>query len=365
MDRRTLIKMGWGAILGGVGGPLLGAADGQGKKSRPLGIALVGLGKYATGQLAPALQQTRLCALAGIVTGTPDKARRWQQQYSLPKENIYSYETFDEIAHNPAIDIIYVVLPNAMHAEYVIRAARAKKHVICEKPMAVTVQQCQAMIDACRDHGVRLSIGYRLHFEPHTQEMMRLGQKQIYGPVQAITAQDGMAIGDPNQWRLKKALAGGGPLMDVGIYCVQAACYVTGEKPVAIESARLKDGTAPAFAEVEEELAWTMRFPSGATADCLTSYSRKLNLLDVRARQGRFTLQPAYSYRGIQGRTPQGAMHFPQVNQQALQMDDFAHCVMTGQPTRVPGETGLRDVKLLQAIYEAADSHRAVALDWT
>ena len=365
MDRRTLIKAGFGATLGGVGGPLLGAPDVQGKKSRPLGIALVGLGKYATGQLAPALQQTSFCRLAGIVTGTPDKARQWQQQYSLPKENIYSYETFEQIAHNPDIDIIYVVLPNAMHAEYVIRAAKAKKHVICEKPMAVTIQQCQAMIDACRDNGVRLSIGYRLHFEPHTQEMMRLGQNKVLGAVQSIIAQDGMEIGDPTQWRLKKALAGGGPLMDVGIYCVQAACYVTGEKPVAIESARLKDGAGPAFAEVEEELAWTMRFPGGATTDCLTSYSRKLNLLDVKAARGRFTLQPAYSYRGIQGRTPQGPMHFSQVNQQALQMDDFAHCITTEKPTRVPGEMGLRDVKLLQAIYDAAQSHKTVALDWS
>lgn len=359
MDRRALIKMGLGAAAGWAAGSVWGAPR------RPLGIALVGLGRYATGQLAPALQQTRLCRLAGIVTSSPDKARRWQQQYSLPRQNIYSYAAFDEIAHNPAIDIIYVVLPNAMHADYVIRAAKAKKHVICEKPMAVTVQQCQAMIDACRDNGVKLSIGYRLHFEPHTKEMMRLGQKQIHGPVKAITAQDGMAIGDPNQWRLKKALAGGGPLMDVGIYCVQAACYVTGEKPVAIESASLKEGSGPAFAEVEEELAWTMRFPSGATADGLCSYSRPLNLLDVHAKHGGFMLQPAYSYRGIQGRTPKGPMRFPQVNQQALQMDDFAHCLITGQSTKVPGEMGLRDVRLLQAIYEAADRHRAVALDWT
>jgi predicted dehydrogenase len=365
MDRRTLIKMSLGATLGWSAGPLLGAGDGRQEGRQPLGIALVGLGKYATGQLAPALQETKLCRLAGIVTGSPDKARRWQAQYHLSQKNVYNYATFDEIAHNPAIDIVYVVLPNAMHAEYVIRAAKAKKHVICEKPMAITVAQCQAMIDACRDHGVNLSIGYRLHFEPHTQEMMRLGQKKVYGAVQTITAQDGMAIGDPNQWRLKKALAGGGPLMDVGIYCVQASCYVTGEKPMAIESARLKKGSGPAFTEVEEELAWTMRFPSGATADCLTSYSRKLNLLDVHAEHGRFMLQPAYSYRGIQGRTPNGPMHFPQVNQQARQMDDFAHCVITGQPTRVPGEMGLRDVKLLRAIYEAAKSQKTVALDWS
>ena len=365
MDRRRAIKAGLGAAMGWAAAPLFGAEGSQPEKRQPLGVALVGLGRYATGQLAPALQETRWCKLAGIVTGTPEKARQWQARYGLPKENIYNYETFDEIAHNPAIDIVYVVLPNSMHAEYVIRAAKAKKHVICEKPMAVTVKQCQNMIDACRDHGVQLSIGYRLHFEPHTQEMMRLGQKKVYGAVKTITAQDGMAIGDPNQWRLKKALAGGGPLMDVGIYCVQAACYVTGEKPVSIESATLKEGSGPAFAEVEEELAWTMRFPSGALAECLTSYARRLNLLDVHAEHGRFMLQPAYSYRGIQGKTPKGPMSFPQVNQQALQMDDFASCILEGRPTRVPGEMGLRDVRLLQAIYEAAATHQAVALHWS
>src|SRR5688572_7613309 len=120
------------------------------KADGKLGIALVGLGSYATGQLAPALQQTKDCYLAGIVTGTPAKAEKWKSQYNLADKNIYNYQNFDRIKDNPDIDVIYVVLPNSMHAEYVIRAAKAGKHVICEKPMAVTVEDCDEMIAACK-----------------------------------------------------------------------------------------------------------------------------------------------------------------------------------------------------------------------
>src|SRR5688572_24551368 len=146
-----------------------------------LGIALVGLGKYSEGQLAPALQQTAHCHLAGIVTSSQQKKEQWKMKYNLPDNACYTYENFDTIKDNPDIDIVYVVLPNAMHAEYVIRAAQAGKHVICEKPMAITVEDCDRMIEACRQAGKMLSVGYRLHFEPHHQEVMRLGQQRVFG----------------------------------------------------------------------------------------------------------------------------------------------------------------------------------------
>ncbi|HEX2845109.1 MAG TPA: Gfo/Idh/MocA family oxidoreductase [Chitinophagaceae bacterium] len=202
-----------------------------------LGIALVGLGKYSGGQLAPALQKTEHCFLAGIVTGTPEKAMDWKSKYNIPDGNIYNYENFASIKDNPAIDIIYVVLPNALHAEYVIKAAEAGKHVICEKPMAINVEDCDRMIEACKKAGVMLSIGYRLHFEPHTREMIRLSEEKVFGNVKRIIAKDGMS--QVEGWRLDKTLAGGGPLMDVGIYCVQGACYTSGMEPIAV---RAKEG---------------------------------------------------------------------------------------------------------------------------
>ena len=155
---------------------------------KKLGIALVGLGGYSSGQLGPALQQTRNCYLAGIVTGTPSKAKDWSARYNIPAANIYNYENFDSIANNPAIDIVYVVLPIAMHKEYTVRAAKAGKHVICEKPMAISVSECEEMIAACRKANRMLSIGYRLHFEPFNKEMMRLGQQKVYGKILEIEA---------------------------------------------------------------------------------------------------------------------------------------------------------------------------------
>ncbi|WP_317168007.1 Gfo/Idh/MocA family protein [Spirosoma taeanense] len=176
--------------------------------ARKLGIALVGLGKYSEGQLAPALEKTKRCRLSGIVTGTPEKAEKWKKKYNIPDKNVYNYQTFDQIADNPDIDIIYVVLPNPMHAEYSIRAAQAGKHVICEKPMAMNPTECRQMIEACQKANKKLSIGYRLHFEPHNQEMMRLGQKEVYGKVNKIVAENGQNQGFDTPWRLGEGIGG-------------------------------------------------------------------------------------------------------------------------------------------------------------
>ncbi len=203
LSRRDFIRagsIGIGALT--LGNPIsLFAA----KPAKKLGIALVGLGYYSSGQLGPALQHTKNCYLAGIVTGHPAKAAAWQKQYNIPEKNTYSYETFDQIAHNPDIDIIYVVLPVSMHKEYTIRAAKAGKHVICEKPMALNAGECRDMIAACKKADRLLSIGYRLHFEPHTLEIMKLGQQQVYGKVKSIDTGNGFTYnGDPNAWRLKR-----------------------------------------------------------------------------------------------------------------------------------------------------------------
>ena len=330
------------------------------KAQKKLGIALVGLGGYSSGQLAPALQETQHCYLAGIVTGTPDKIDKWRRKYNIPEKNIYNYENFDSIKDNPDIDIVYVVLPNAMHAEYTIRAAKAGKHVICEKPMAITVEDCDRMIAACKEAGKMLSIGYRLHFEPHNKEMMRLGQEHVLGEILRLKAENGMS--SVKGWRLDKELAGGGPLMDVGIYCVQGVRYTTGMEPIAV---RAKEGTKKdfdTFKEVEESLTWQLEFPGNIIAECKSSYSEDLNLLRAEARNGWFELSPAYPYKGIKGDTSKGKMDYEQVNQQALQMDDFAQAIKDNRSTPVPGEMGKQDVKILQAIYKAMETGQRVEI---
>ncbi len=328
-----------------------------------LGIALVGLGGYASGQLAPALQETKLCKLSGIVTGTPEKEKTWANKYDIPEENIYNYETYDQIAENDDIDIIYVVLPNSMHAEYTIRAAEAGKHVISEKPMATSVEDCQRMIDACRQADRKLSIGYRLHFEPYNQEMMRLGRNKVFGPVQKMSGELSFTLDDPTAWRRDQQLAGGGPLMDVGIYVIQASLYTYAQLPTSV-MAWDKTQDTESFTDVEGTIVWDLHFPDDVTLHGRSSYEEGGSNFRMEAKNGWGELSPAYSYGGIQGETSEGPMDFPQVNQQALQMDDFARCILEDEPSIVPGEMGKRDMIIMDAIYESAETGNEVPLSF-
>ena len=335
------------------------AAEGE----RKLGFALVGLGSLSTYQIAPALNNTKYCRLAGIITGTPAKAASWKAKYQLPDHCIYNYENMDRLADNPDIDVVYVVTPNALHAEHTIKAAQAGKHVLCEKPMEVATDKCQQMIEACQKAGRQLAIGYRLHFEPNNLECVRLAREKVFGGLNLIQAGFGFKIGDPKQWRLRKALAGGGPLMDVGIYALQATRYLTGEEPVAV-SAMATTTDHVKFSEVEESLVWQLQFPSGAMATCSTTYAfGDMRGYRAYAENGWFGLDPAYEYDGQHGQRSDGQeIALPHVDQFAAQMDDFAQCIIHNQSTRVPGAEGLRDVKIMMAIYEAARTGGSVKL---
>ena len=333
------------------------AQKGNGK----LGVALVGLGNYSTGQLAPALQETQHCYLAGIVTGTPAKEAEWAKKYNIPVNNIYNYKNFDTIVNNKDIDIVYVVLPNSMHAEYVIRAAQAGKHVICEKPMANNVEDCQKMIDACNKAGKKLSIGYRLYFDPFSRKMMELGQRQVYGKLKQLSSGFAFQMRNANAWRINKELAGGGPLVDLGIYSIEGSIYTSGELPMSV-TAKNTTKNKEFFKQVEGSLEWEMVFPSGYTSKCMSSYEDMANFLKAEAEKGTFELSPAFSYRGNQGKTPEGSMNLPSVYQQALQMDAFALAIKEGKPSIVPGELGMRDVFIIRKIYEAMETGKSVDL---
>jgi len=318
---------------------------------KKLGIALVGLGNYATYQLAPALQETTHCYLSGIVTGTPTKKEIWKKKYNIPEKNIYNYENFDEIASNESIDVIYVVLPNSMHHEFTIRAAKAGKHVFCEKPMALSVKECEEMIAACKKAGVRLFIGYRLHTEPYHRAAMQFRTSGDSG-ILYVQSEFGFKIGDPDQWRLKKSLAGGGAMMDLGIYAIQAARYSIGKEPVAVTAQEFKSDPIK-FNEVDESMTWQMEFPDGHISNSYTSYSTPANRLYISADRRWFNLFPAYNYRGIKGSTSEGDLDLPQINQQAVQMDTFSKCIFDGTKSDASGEEGLKDLKVIEAIFKS------------
>src|SRR3954464_8057341 len=254
------------------------------KKKDRLGVALVGLGYYSTDLLAPALQLTKQCYLAGVVSGTPSKLQAWQQRHRLPDANLYSYENFDSIANNPAIDVVYVVLPPSMHAEYAIRAAKAGKQVWCEKPMAPSVRDCEAMIKACKDNKVKLAIGYRLHHEPNTQQIIKFCQEQKYGKPVRATAEAGYFDPRTNHWKQKKAL-GGGVMGDLGTYPLNALRYGTGLEPIAV-TAKASTTRPEIYKEVEETMAYELEFPGGATASCRASFGENMNDLLVTCTKG-------------------------------------------------------------------------------
>lgn len=333
----------------------------EGKK---LGVAIVGLGNYSTRMIAPALLQTQFCTLKGIVTGSPEKAEKWAKQYSIPKENIYNYANFDNIKNNPDIDIVYVVLPNSMHAAFTIRAAQAGKHVICEKPMAMNVAECEAMIQACTAAKVQLSIGYRLYFEPHHLEMRRLGTQKVKGAVRMLESSLGYSMADPTSWRLNKALGGGGAIMDLGVYCIQGPRRVLGELPSNV-SAQGFVRDEKIFKDIYEMMTFTMSFPSGAVSNSTTTYTSFVDRLHATTDAGWFALQPSYTAGGAKGKTNEGEMALKSPEfQQVMQMDNFADAILNNKKTEASGEEGLIDMKIIEAIKRSADTGKVVKMAW-
>lgn len=326
-------------------------------QNKRVGIALLGLGYYAEHKLATALQETSHCYLAGIVTGTPAKAERFKKQYHLADKNIYDYKTLEHIADNPDIQAVYVVTPNALHHEFVIRVAQAGKHVICEKPMAISTKECQEMIDACKKANVKLYVGYRLHFEPYNLEAARVGQKKEFGNVKFVESSMAFRIGDPTQWRLKKSMAGGGAMMDVGIYCIQGARYSTGLEPIAVTAQEVKTDPVK-FKEVDETILWQMEFPGGIISSSVTSYAAGDERLYIGAEDGWLELRPAFGYGPIEGSTHKGKLNLPKVNHQAVQLDEMALGILESKPNNATGEEGLQDMKIIEAIYRSILSGR-------
>lgn len=331
--------------------------------AKKLGVVLVGLGSYATHQLAPALQETTSCRLVGVVTGSKEKGLKWAQQYGFPEKNIYGYDTMAQMADNPDIDIVYVVTPNALHAEHVIAAAQARKHVISEKPFTATVAQAEAALAACRAAGVKLSIGYRLHFDPYHQELMRMARDPEFGGFTKGKGNFSFTMGR-KVWRAEKKLAGGGPIMDLGVYLIQGACMSAGGMaPIAVTANEGPKTRPDMFTDVEETMNFRLEFANGFAFDGGTSYQQNFNEIRAEGRKGFIQIKPAFGYKGMNCETQNGPLKLTMpMSHQALQMDDFAECVKAGRESRIPGEMGLRDMKVIEAIYAAAASGKRIDL---
>jgi predicted dehydrogenase len=331
---------------------------------KPIGYCIVGLGRISVDHFMPGLLQSQHGKVTGLVSGTPDKARALAAKYNVPATSVYSYEQYDKMRDNPAIDAVYIGLPNSMHAEYTIRAAKAGKHVLCEKPMASTVADSRAMIAACAAAQRKLMIAYRCQLEPVNLKAIALIRSGAIGQVQAIESANGFNI-QAGEWRLNKKLAGGGPLMDVGIYSLNASRYLTGEEPQVLSAYSSVIDHDGRFNEVEENVGWTMQFPSGIVASCNTTYGADMDgYYKVHGSKGMIELSPAFGYEGIHmtGFTGSGAQKQPldmpepikDPQQFTVEADYFADCVRNDKPVKMSGEEGLRDMELMMQIYRAA-----------
>jgi predicted dehydrogenase len=323
-----------------------------------LRVALMGLGSYAA-RVAEAMQSCKRARVAGLISGTPSKLQEWGTKFGVPAKNRYNYENFDRIKDDPDIDAVYVITPNALHHDQVIRVAKAGKHVICEKPMAVNAKEGQDMVDACAAAGVKLLVGYRMHFEPKTLEVIRMRKAGDFGSILFFQGLCGFRIGDPGQWRLDKALAGGGALMDIGIYAINGARYMVGEEPVWVTAQQTKTDPVKFKDGVDETIQFQLGFPGGAVASCLSTY--QMNHLDrffMTGEQGFAELQPATGYGPIQGRTHKGELTQQHATHQTIQMDEMASILLDGNTPVVPvdGEEGLKDLKIIDAIYAACET---------
>lgn len=329
-----------------------------------LRVAIMGLGGYGT-MVANALKDCKKAKLVGAISGTPAKLKDWQSRYGISEKNCYNYETFDQVKNNPEIDAIYVTTPNALHHPQVIRIAKAGKNVICEKPMALNAKEGQEMVDACKKAGVKLLVGYRMHFEPKTLEIIRMRKAGDFGKIMFFQGQCGFNIGDPKQWRLNKQLAGGGAMMDIGIYAINGSRYMVGEDPIWVTAQETKTQPERFKEGVDETIQFQLGFPSGAVASCLSTYA--MNNLDrffLNGEKGYAELQPSTGYGPIKGRTHKGELTHPHVTHQTVQMEEMADIFLNGKAPEVPvnGEEGVKDLKIIDAIYLAAKTGRKIEL---
>lgn len=336
-----------------------------------IGYAVVGLGHLALEEILPALSSCEKSRLVALVSGSPEKLKKVAAQYGVAPQSCYSYDTYDQLKNNPEVDVIYIVLPNALHKDYVVRGAKAGKHILCEKPMAVSSKECEEMISACNAANVKLMIAYRIQYQPHNRKLRELVQNKTFGVPKLIEACNSQSSANPAHWRHKKALAGGGALPDIGLYCLNTNRFILGEEPIEVFAYQYSTPGNPLFTEVEELMSWQMRFPSGVIASSSTDYNvHESRRYRVMCEKGWLNMDKAYAYKGQKLTTAraEGKMErqeeigLAEINQFAAEMDHFSDCILKNKRPFTPGEEGLQDHILMEAIYQSAKEGRPVKL---
>ncbi|GAA5513430.1 glucose--fructose oxidoreductase [Deinococcus carri] len=337
-------------------------------EKRRVGYAIVGIGELSAEELIPAARTSEHAYVAALVTGDPEKGRAFARAYDLTEEDVYTYDRFEELKDREDVEAVYIVLPNSLHREYVERAAKMGKQILCEKPLSVNAQDAQAMVDACRQAGVLLMTAYRCQYTPQHWAARDAVQGGKLGPVKLLDSIHGQVQDDPEAWRLKAGLAGGGPLVDVGIYCLNTIRFVLGTEPEWVFATLHQPKDDPRFREVEESMSCMLGFPGSVVANFLTSYDiQKTATLRVLGEGGTVLMDPAFTYQGLELTISDKQGDFqpklPDEDQFGLEMDHFAQCIRQGKTPWTPGEEGVQDHRIMDALYRSARSGEVVRLD--
>jgi glucose-fructose oxidoreductase len=335
-------------------------------KRGPIGYAVVGLGYIAQAAVLPAFAHAkRNSRLVAIVSGDPQKQRTLARRYGV--EHVYGYEDYGECLANPDVDAVYIALPNHMHRDYAVAAARAGKHILCEKPLAVTPAECEEMIEAAAEAGVRLMTAYRLHFEKANLDAVevvrsgKLGEPRIFESVFTMPVEDGNI-------RLEPTERGGGPIYDIGIYCINAARYLFRAEPSEVFATSASIG-GKRFARCPEMMSGILRFPVERLATFTCSFgAADTNWYQIIGTRGHLRLEPAYEYaEPIVQRLESGGRtrekRFGKRDQFAPELLYFSDCVLSGREPEPSGREGLADLRVVQALLESARTGRVVKLE--
>ncbi len=336
--------------------------------SKRVGYAVVGLGSIAETAVLPAFRNSKKAKVVALVSHDKERARRLAAKFGV--RDYYAYDDYGLCLSHPEVDGVFIASVNGAHAEQTLRAAAAGKHVLCEKPMATTVEECQGMVEACRANRVRLMIAYRKYFEPGSVALKKLVTSGKLGRLKVMHSAY-TEIVDPGKaqaWQLNRKLAGGGSLMDLGIYCVNAICWVAGKNPVEAMGYAWT-GDPARFSEVEDNIAFRLTFPDGLVCQGTSSYSAAAaSFLHVHGERGWAALDPAFAYgeeRRLFGKI--GGRWFEQkfkvMDEFVLELDAFADCIRRKHDPKPDGKEGLRDIVVIQAIYRSARENRSVPIN--
>lgn len=357
LSRRDVIVGTAGIAVATTAGKLLAQ-----EQKKPVGWAILGLGGYATRNILPNFKHCKNSKLVALISGSPDKAKNIAGQYSIPEHKIYDYKNLENIKNDPDIDVVYVITPPGTHHEFVMRSLACGKHVSCEKPMTGDLKQAIEMVETAKKLGKRLGIGYRCHFEPHNLEAMRLCRTGALGEIRTIRSEHGFTLGDWSQWHHKRELGGFGAISEIGIYAIQAMCYLAGADPIEVTATRDK-GKSPLFKEIEDTNHFMLTFPNNVTGIGATSYSWNANSYRVYGNRGRIDAEQATGYDNHMFSVNNRPMQITEANQWALQMDHLSECIQdSGKTLITPGEMGLRDVRLMDAIIRSGMTNKTIKL---